>query len=385
MASREPLQESGELLSPTSVAEPGRDEPAPKRAATSPKAKADEEGKQAEKDKHADEGQGKVDKVLDELKEVKKLLESIQKTSDKHSETSRQIELRQSRLQGEGTDAVRAMHQWAMAEVSTLSAKAVECIASRVRSKVTPGSEVQRGTYSEIFYDKDLRRAQSSLILAFFALVEQEFEFFGTGDEHEQGWVGMRLPELRALLKSEGCKLPPLPVELENMLELALPLDRRLEPYLPSKLFNWMAPSSMVTSELTADEVNNKFEKLPKPIRKLIEAMPKDEKVTDPRIKLMHASTYYNEFLERFHESRRIVKKHGEELEQKRKEEDGTLKAEGELDKEWCEKVELAMGKVCPVMAETIKTAELLQAKVADAKAAEKKAEKASDEKTDEP
>ena len=70
-----------------------------------------------------------------------------------------------------------------------------------------------------------------------------EIKFFERGSEHEQGWLLQYMPKFKDALQARGPRLEALPKDLELMLELALPLDKKNQPYLPEDMPDWMAPS----------------------------------------------------------------------------------------------------------------------------------------------
>ena len=63
------------------------------------------------------------------------------------------MELRQSVSSGLGNDAIRAMHQWAVAESASLSSMAVSTVVNMIEAG-------RKATYYENFMHKDLRRGQ---------------------------------------------------------------------------------------------------------------------------------------------------------------------------------------------------------------------------------
>ena len=85
------------------------------------------------------------------------------------------IELRQSNTQGEGTDAVRAAHQWAIGESATLPLKAVQVITKHMLAN--PQSIQEQGTYTSLFFQKDLRRGYRFVIEMWWGMVCNEIEF----------------------------------------------------------------------------------------------------------------------------------------------------------------------------------------------------------------
>ena len=109
------------------------------------------------------------------------------------------IELRQSTTQGEGTDAVRAADQWAKGESALLSLKSVEVISKSIQAN--PKNMVGQGTYTSIFFNKDLRRGWSVVIEMYMSIVRKEYKFFGSGSEYEQGWLLQFMPEFREALE----------------------------------------------------------------------------------------------------------------------------------------------------------------------------------------
>ena len=122
------------------------------------------------------EGEPKtLDDVVSELAGIKrKLSKHVELTELCYSKLSL-MELRQSNTQGESTDAVRAAHQWARGESALLPLKAVEVITKHMLAN--PKSIQEQGTYTSMFFQKDLRRGYSFVIEMWWGMVCNEIEF----------------------------------------------------------------------------------------------------------------------------------------------------------------------------------------------------------------
>ena len=242
--------------------------------------------------------------VVQVLKSVQGELTSMNHSMNVLATKTSIMELRQSSVIGEGTDAVRHADQWAKGESAQLSDKAVEFMKTRIES-ADDNRKLEVCTYSDLFLQKDTRRGQYELICFFKVVVEEEVEFYNKGDEYCQGWVGILLPELRKILQAKNIKLPDTPVALEAMLKLSLPLDKCSRPFKQAAVSGWMAPKKCTTSEdLSPEEINELMNKIPKKIKDLLDQMPKEEN-EDPRVTLMHAAIYFNLYHSRYHEQRK--------------------------------------------------------------------------------
>ena len=152
--------------------------------------------------------------VVQELKSMKGELTSMNHSMNVLATKTSIMELRQSSVIGEGTDAVRHADQWAKGESAQLSDKAVEFMKTRIES-ADDNRKLEVCTYSDLFLQKDTRRGQYELICFYKVVVEGEVEFYNKGDEYCQGWVALLVPECRKILHAKGIKLPPTPAGLE--------------------------------------------------------------------------------------------------------------------------------------------------------------------------
>ena len=241
-------------------------------------------------------------KVVEVLKDVQGELTSMNHHMQVLSTKTSIMELRQSSVIGEGTDAVRHADQWAKGESAQLSDKAVEFMKTRIES-VDESRKLEVCTYSDLFMQKDKRRGQYELICFYKVVVEGEVEFYNKGDEYCQGWVALLLPELRKILQAKDIKLPETPAGLEAMLELSLPLDKSMRPFKQAAVSGWMAPKSTTSEDLSVEQITRLMQDVPNKVQELIANMPKTDD-EDPRVTLMNAATYFNLYHARYHEQR---------------------------------------------------------------------------------
>ena len=326
-----------------------------------------DEAKKDEAEK--DEPMG-IEAVVKEIKGIKRQLAETNEFSYGCFEKLSLIELRQSNVLGEGTDAIRAVDQWARGESALLPARAVEVISQAMLAN--PASMTE-GTYTSLFYSKDVRRAETHIIEWWLAACKGETEFFGRGSEYEQGWVAQYIPEFRAALASKGVAVKHMPEELEIMLQLILPMDRANEPYTHEKVKDWIGPAFwLVKSNI---EVAELMKKLPEAIKKILTSMPDPSNPNeDPRVKYMQAAAYWRDYCSRYHKAKATV------------EADATKKAEAKLSKEdrekkdkqvhdenvaWAIATEMAMKQAFPFMKATVEAGEAIEALAAEEKAAE--------------
>jgi len=242
-------------------------------------------------------------KVVEVLKDVQGELTSMNHHMQVLSTKTSIMELRQSSVIGEGTDAVRHADQWAKGESAQLSDKAVEFMKTRIES-ADDKRKLEVCTYSDLFLQKDTRRGQYELICFYKALVEGEVEFYNKGDEYCQGWVALLLPECRKILHAKGIKLPPTPAGLEAMLELSLPLDKSMRPFKQAQVVGWMRPKNTSSEDLSVDQITKLMQDVPEKVRELIGNMPKTDD-EDTRTTLMHSAVYFNMYHSRYHVQRK--------------------------------------------------------------------------------
>ena len=88
----------------------------------------------AEAEVETSKGQRGFAEMVAELKLIREGFESMDANLESVATKISVIELRQSNLQGEGTDAVRLLDQWARADTALLSKKAVEVVKSRTQA-----------------------------------------------------------------------------------------------------------------------------------------------------------------------------------------------------------------------------------------------------------
>ena len=326
---------------------------------------------EAESDEEDEKSKAKTStaEMVSELQAMRKTLEKMAKKLSIATEKTAIIELRQSNLQGEGTDAVRSLDQWARADSALLSNKAAEIMKARIQAK--PHECIEACTYTSLFVSKDVRRGHYEIIMMYLGLVEQEYQFYNRGSEYEQGWAAMYMPELREILSSKGCTMPEMPRGLQVMLEMALPLGKDKFPFKWSEV-HWMAPTSAIKKDLDEEQVTELARKLPEKVKELLAKMPKGEDES-PSETLMHAAVYFNEFHQRWHESMAVIETEKAKKKPKNPEEKAKIMDE---NKRWAEQTELAMKAMLPKMGQAIDEAQ----KINEARAklaAEKKAEKA--------
>ena len=242
-------------------------------------------------------------KVVEVLKSVQGELTSMNHSMNVLATKTSIMELRQSSVLGEGTDAVRHADQWAKGESAQLSDKAIEFMKTRIES-ADDNRKLEVCTYSDLFLQKDTRRGQYELICFYKVVVEGEVEFYNKGDEYCQGWVALLLPECRKILQAKGIKLPEAPPGLQAMLNLSLPLDKASRPFKPSAVSGWMLPKNTTSADLSVDQITRLMRDVPEKVRELIDNMPKTDD-EDPRVTLMHAAVYFNLYHSRYHEQRK--------------------------------------------------------------------------------
>ena len=160
-----------------------------------------------------------VEKVAESLGEVVRLLGSIR---DKVS----CIELRQSRASSEVTDAIRAAHSWAEAESASWHETCIQGVA-------TMFVEEKRVTYWHAFIQKDLRRAQYEL-WKLWKYVAKKDKLLACNCLLTNGDCLTMLPsarkELAKKLDLQANPLPQLPLELEKLFVLEMPMNQQYEP-----------------------------------------------------------------------------------------------------------------------------------------------------------
>ena len=247
-------------------------------------------------------------------------------------------------------------HQWARGESAILQLKAVEVITKHMLAN--PKSIQEQGTYTSLFFQKDLRRGYSFVIEMYLGIVCNEFNFFGRGSESEQGWLLQYMPEFRDGLQARGVRLETLPKELELMLELALPLNAKNKPYLPEDMPDWFAPKCFKsTFSKPQDKVGQLFETLPKPIADILTSMPKGAAGEDMRVRFMHAAIHYRGFARRYHKSQAKVEERAAEKE-KAQTTDEEVKQIARDNHNWVKATEQAFRTHLPDMAAMFEQAE---------------------------
>ena len=128
-----------------------------------------------------------------------------------------------------------------------------------------------------MFFQNDTRRAHYALIAFYKVVIESEVAFFNKGYEYAQGWIGMLLPEMRKIMSSKDVALPDLPPVLENMLELALPLDKMNRPFKQIQVSGWMSPEHSKNEDLSAEVIAEKVKQLPENVKEFLNDMPKEK------------------------------------------------------------------------------------------------------------
>ena len=148
---------------------------------------------------------------------------------------------------------------------------------------------------------------------------------------------------------------------LTVMLELALPVCKGKFPYKYAEVMSWMAPTSSARRDLGDERVQELAKQLPEKVKALLDKMPKGDGGSISET-LMHTAVCFNEFHERWHAARDIIKR--DEMAKKRR--------TGELDEaagaahlgnqRWAEDAELAFKTVLPDMADIVEQADIIQA-----------------------
>ena len=144
------------------------------------------------------------------------------------------MELRQSVSSGLGNDAIRAMHQWAVAESASLSSMAVSTVVNMIEAG-------RKATYYENFMHKDLRRGQFEVCKLFHqAIMKSSFDL--TENQNAMGETFIMMPCTREVIEARlGKKLEPLPEALEKLYKLVMPLDRGFQPHSVQTLIEYKA------------------------------------------------------------------------------------------------------------------------------------------------
>ena len=298
--------------------------------------------------------------IVSELKGIKLEMSNMSHSMSIMKDKTSIMEMRQSTITGEGTDAIRHMEQWAKGESAQLTDKTIEFCRTRILA-AKPDRAVEVCTYSDLFLQKDTRRGHYELIAFYKVVIENEVAFFNKGDEYAQGWIGMLLPEMRKIMSSKDVSLPDLPPVLENMLELALPLDKMNRPFKQIQVSGWMSPEHSKNENLSAEVIAEKVKQLPGKVKKVLKEMSK-EKDEDPRVTLMHAAVQFKMMHEKYHEANKIIQKH-----QAKTENDKKRKAGGDgqqSDDEyflWSVATEEALGKMMPLLPLAIAEANVIK------------------------
>ena len=270
------------------------------------------------------------------------------------------IELRQSTNQGEGTDAIRCIDQWARAESALVSRTSFDVLKKRIMAS-PEDLAAEAGTYTSLFLAKDARRGHYIIIMFYKAVVEKEMAFSNNGSEYTQGWGAVEIPELREMLLAQGVKLPKMSPGLEAMLDLSLPLDRGNFCFKYSDTPEYLAPKkSAFRRDLSDEKVLELVEKLPPIVREIMDKMPKGTG-EDVRETMMNAAVYYNDAHARWHKANKIINK--DEMLKKKAKGDPAVSSDEihRLNKLWAESAEFAMTSVFPDMFATIEQAEMIE------------------------
>jgi hypothetical protein len=183
------------------------------------------------------------------------------------------MELRQFNASGDMTDAVRALHRYAIGESLCMPENACKTICQVIMMGEQP-------TQWQVVLNRYLRRCQYEL-LKFFQVFCNNNEQAVVTTEHIMGELVVMLPGMRAQLvqceKAIESKIPELDENLIELYKLAMPMNRFFRATTVAELmYHNILPEHCMYKTLDVEEAKLVFEKLKKKYPKLvhIESVP---------------------------------------------------------------------------------------------------------------